>query len=118
MTAKLTGITLPSKNLEQSLAFYRDVVQFKVYVVQDNAAFLTTGSTPMAIYRAGKDSDMDASGHGLFVNVGVDDFDGLKRRLQSFGTEPIREWQENGEDHLLVVDPDQNRVEFECPSAE
>lgn len=116
MSAQLTGITLPSRNLEEALAFYRDVVQFEIYVVQDHAAFLTTGSTPMAICRAGEDSDMDASGHGLFLNVGVDDLDGLKRRLDAFGTVPIREWEEGGETHLLVVDPDQNRDEFECKS--
>lgn len=114
---KLAGITLPSKNLERSLEFYRDVVQFKEYVVQENAAFLTTGSTPLAIYRAGNDSEMDASGRGLFINVIVDDLNGLKNRLSAFGTDPIREWKEGDEIHVLVADPDSNRVEFECHSA-
>ncbi|MCY3885556.1 MAG: VOC family protein [Gammaproteobacteria bacterium] len=112
---KLAGITLPSSNLEKSLEFYRDVVKFDVFVVQENAAFLTTGSAPLAIYRAGSDSDMDASGHGLFINVSVNDIEELKRRLAAFGTAPIKEWEEGSEIHVLVADPDQNRVEFECP---
>jgi catechol 2,3-dioxygenase-like lactoylglutathione lyase family enzyme len=111
---KLAGITLPSKNLEKSLEFYRDVVQFQEYVVQENAAFFTTGSAPLAIYRAGSDPDMDASGRGLFINVIVDDLNGLKNRLFAFGTDPIREWKEGDEIHVLVADPDNNRVEFEC----
>ena len=116
MPGSLTGIILPSKNLEAALAFYRDVAQFVVYVVQDNAAFLTTGSAPLAIYRSGRDPDMDASGHGLFLQVGAEDLAGLKGRLEAFGTAPIREWKEGAEIHLLVADPDGNRIEFECPS--
>lgn len=115
--AKLAGITLPSENLEKSIEFYRDVVQFQEYVVQENAAFLTTGSAPLAIYRAGTDSDMDASGHGLFINVAVNDMDKLKSRLAAFGTAPIKQWEEGNVIHLLVADPDQNRVEFEYPIA-
>lgn len=115
-TVKLAGITLPSMNLEKSLEFYRDVVQFEVFVVQENAAFLTMGSAPLAIYRAGKDSDMDASGHGLFINVVVDDLGDLKKRMETFGTAPIKEWVEENEYHLLVADPFQNQVEFECSS--
>ncbi len=114
---RLAGITLPSKNLEKSLEFYRDVVQFQEYVVQENAAFLTTGSAPLAIYRAGNDSEMDASGRGLIINVIVDDLSELKSRLSAFGTDPIREWKEGDEIHVLVADPDSNRVEFECHSA-
>lgn len=111
---KLAGITLPSRNFEKSIEFYRDIVQFKIFSKQDNAAFLTTGSAPLAIYRAGADPDMDASGQGLFINVEVDDMDELKTRLAAFGTAPIKEWIEGNETHLLVADPDQNRIEFEC----
>ena len=113
LATRLAGITLPSRNFEKSLEFYRDVVQFKEYVVQENAAFLTTESAPLAIYRAGKDPAMDGSGHGLFINVVVDDLAELKSRLATFGTVPIREWEEGKEIHLLVADPDENRVEFE-----
>lgn len=60
---------------------------------------------------------MDVLGHGLFISVILNDFDGLKDRLSAFGNNPIRDWKHREEIFTFIADPDRNHVDFERHSA-
>jgi lactoylglutathione lyase len=117
MGARLQNVVVPTRRFELSVAFYRDAIGLEVAVEGDGFCFLRAGNVNIAVHPAGDGGDFAPTGHGLYLDLAVDDLSSTRRRLESSGVAIRREWQDDNGTFLLVADPDGNLLEIYEPAA-
>lgn len=113
--AGLNHLTLAVRDLDRSLAFYRDLLGCELCALWDGGAYLEAGGLWLclsvdAAARAGPHPDYT---HVAF-DVAADDFEGLCDRVRAVA--PI--WRDNRSEgaSLYVLDPDGHKLELHVGS--
>src|SRR3982751_1384802 len=82
---RISYIFILVHDLPAMLAFYRDILGFRVhYAEADRFAFLSLGGAPQIALYPGRTADAEARGNWFFV-IDVDDIDAAAARLSGMG---------------------------------
>ena len=118
----LGELALRVTDLAAMRAFYRDVVGLEEWREGDGFVFFKVAEgveghpQALVLFDRGRELSVEAStlDHFAFV-IGLDEYDGRRRRLEELGLEPTaKEFPGFGWRALFVRDPDGNAVEFVC----
>ena len=107
----LNHLTLAVRDLDTSIAFYRDLLGFALRARWDGGAYLEAGSLWLCLSRDDHVTGMpDATYTHFALDVAAQDFEPLARRVQAEA--PI--WQDNRSEgqSLYVLDPDGHKLEL------
>ncbi len=109
----LNHITLATKDIEESLGFYVDILGFKACVKWDKCAHLTLGELWLCLSFDEPDIKSDYS-HTAF-SIKKSDFNIMKDILEK---NKIKEWKKNKSegDSLYILDPSGNKLEIHVGS--
>ncbi len=109
----LNHITLATKDIEESLRFYVDILGFKACVKWDKGAHLTLGELWLCLSFDEPDIKNDYS-HIAF-SIEKSDFNIMKDTLEK---NKIKEWKKNKSegDSLYILDPSGNKLEIHVGS--
>jgi catechol 2,3-dioxygenase-like lactoylglutathione lyase family enzyme len=118
-TNVVTGInhvTLAVRALEATFHFYVDTLGLVPIASWEKAAYLTAGSTWVALVQDQRKEPVAREGYGhLAFNVSADEFESLAQRIRASGAEV---WQENSSEgaSLYFLDPSGNKLEIHATS--
>jgi glutathione S-transferase fosA5 len=113
---KVSGInhaTFDVTSVEESVEFYRDVLGCELVAHWPTGAYLTAGTTWIALVTRNEPSAPATDYSHLAFGVSADQFTGLTERIRASGA---RVWQENWTegDSLYFEDPTGHRLEIHC----
>jgi glutathione S-transferase fosA5 len=113
---RVTGInhiTLTAVNTDQAVAFYSDVLGCDVVAWWPAGAYLTAGTTWIAIVTREERPSPACDYTHIAFTVSRSEFDDLAERIRASGA---RVWQENWTegDSLYFEDPTGHRLEIHC----
>ncbi|HEX2971104.1 MAG TPA: VOC family protein [Tepidisphaeraceae bacterium] len=109
---RLLNIAIPSRNFEAAVGFYRDILGLCLCHEALGCCYLDAGGTNIAIHVAGEGSDFAPTGHGLYLDLAVPDFEQTRQRLLEAGILIRHEWTDDTGHVIEVNDPDGNLVEI------
>lgn len=112
MKIAVQNIVIPTRNFTQTVAFYRDVLALPVLQEAEGYCFLQAGGVNIAIHPAAQETVFAPTGHGLYLDLLVDDLAEMRARLMAASIPFLREWVDQGTAFLAIADPDGNRLEF------
>jgi catechol 2,3-dioxygenase-like lactoylglutathione lyase family enzyme len=113
MLTSLNHITLATKNIEESLSFYVNILGFKAHVKWDRGAHLTLGELWLCLSFDEPTSKRDYT-HIAF-SIEESDFDSIKSLVKE---KNIKQWKQNSSegDSLYILDPSENQLELHIGS--
>lgn len=117
MLTGLNHLTLSVRDLERSMAFYRDTLSLRLHARWDRGAYLSAGHLWLCLSLDGRGTAALASPaytHYAF-SIAPADFALFAARLRAAG---VTEWQRNSSDgdSLYFLDPDGHRLEAHAGS--
>jgi lactoylglutathione lyase len=112
MFGKLGLVMIVVRDMERSVAFYRDVLGLKLLIRQDNWSQLDAGNIILGLHPEGEEVQVSPT-NGMSIGIYVDDMDKavteIRRRFGKISIGPRREpfgrW-------ALVFDPDGYSVQI------
>jgi catechol 2,3-dioxygenase-like lactoylglutathione lyase family enzyme len=117
----ITGInhlTLAVSNLEESLAFYREILGFKSIARWPGGAYLLAGDLWVALLvdSETREASLPEYTH-LAFSISQEDFDGMAKRIMASGA---RIWKHNESEgpSLYFEDPDGHKLELHVGTLE
>lgn len=108
----MKNAVIPSRQFEETVAFYRDILGFPVYNEGPGFCFLNGGGAYIAVHKVPPDSWAIPTGHGIYLDVKVSNLEEAKGRLSKAGIGLLKEWEDRNGRFILVADPDGNLVEI------
>lgn len=113
MITGINHITFSVRDLNESIAFYRDFLGMKLHVFWDTGAYLTAGETWLCLSLGEPKPAMDYT--HLAFSVSAQALAELRTQLKQAG---VTEWQQNTSegDSLYILDPNGHRLELHCGS--
>lgn len=108
----LQNIVVPTRDFEGTVAFYRDLLGLSVAHASATYCFVRAGGVNIAIHPVDGDNPFTPTGHGLYLDVQVDDLEHWKARLKQANVAILKEWTESGTHFLLIADPNGNLLEL------
>lgn len=115
MAAEVQNIVVPTRNFQESVYFYRDLLDLSVLAESDKFCFLDAGGVNIAIHPVEQDSEFVPSGKGIYLDVLVPQMEDYEDRLKSAGITVRKRWQDDQRRYILVADPDGNLIEIYEP---
>ncbi len=111
MITGVNHITFAVRDLQSSIAFYRDLLGMKLHVVWDAGAYLTAGDTWLCLSLGQSHPAKDYT-HVAF-SVNEEELRRLRTALKQAG---VVEWKENASEgeSIYVLDPNGHRLELHC----
>ena len=106
------NIVIPARNFGQTVAFYRDVLALPVLQETESYCFLRAGGVNIAIHPVVGESVFAPTGHGLYLDLLVDDLAEVRARLSEESVVILREWVDHGTAFLAIADPSGNLLEI------
>jgi catechol 2,3-dioxygenase-like lactoylglutathione lyase family enzyme len=106
------NIVIPARNFGQTVAFYRDILALPVLQEAEGYCFLRAGGVNIAIHPAAEEGVFVPTGHGLYLDLIVDNLSETRLRLAEASILFLREWVDQGAAFLAVADPSGNRLEL------
>lgn len=105
----LNHITLAVSDIEQSIAFYTEVLGFKGHVKWDKGTYLSLGDLWLCLSLDKPDVGSDYT-HYAF-DIAADKFDEMANRLVQAG---VKQWKQNNSEgqSLYFLDPDGHKLEI------
>lgn len=85
MAAEVQNIIVPTRNFQESVYFFRDLLDFSVLAESDEFCFLDAGGVNISIHPVSTDSEFIPSGNGFYLDVLVPQLEGYEARLKSAG---------------------------------
>ena len=109
MLLGLNHITFAVRDIERSLAFYRDVLGCELHARWDRGAYLTIGDCWLCLSLDLSSSPSEGYSHVAF-SIDAKSFSSFQRTLTEQGVET---WKQNASegDSAYFVDPDGHRLE-------
>lgn len=113
MITGINHITFSVRDLNESIAFYRDFLGMKLHVFWDTGAYLTAGETWLCLSLGEPKPAMDYT--HLAFSVSAQALAELRTQLKQAS---VTEWQQNTSegDSLYILDPNGHRLELHCGS--
>lgn len=113
MITAINHITFSVRDLNESIAFYRDFLGMKLHVFWDTGAYLTAGENWLCLSLGEPKPAMDYT--HLAFSVSAQALAELRTQLKQAG---VTEWQQNTSegDSLYILDPNGHRLELHCGS--
>ncbi|MHC5775340.1 VOC family protein [Nostoc sp.] len=112
MITGVNHITLSVRNLEESIAFYTNVLDFRLLAKWTKGAYLSTGDIWLALILDQKvrESPIPEYTH-IGLTVSIEDFPILSQRIQQ---SEAKIWQENKSEgaSLYFLDPNDHKLEI------
>lgn len=115
MAAEVQNIVVPARNLQESVYFYRDLLDFAILAESDEFCFLAAGGVNIAIHPVRQEGEFVPRGNGLYLEVLVPQLEGYEARLKSAGIVIRKRWQDDQRSYILVANPDGNLIEIYEP---
>ncbi|WP_413172422.1 VOC family protein [Anabaena azotica] len=118
MITGINHITLSVRNLEESISFYTNVLDFRLLAKWTKGAYLSAGDIWLALIL---DQKVRASPLPEYTHIGltvsIEDFPILSQRIQQSGT---KIWQDNKSegDSLYFLDPNDHKLEIHASDLE
>lgn len=112
MIAEVQNILVPTHNFQESVFFYRDLLDLPILAESDEFCFLDAGGVNIAIHPVGQESDFVPGGNGIYLDVLVPQLESYEARLKSADVIIRKRWQDDLRRYILVADPDGNLVEI------
>ncbi len=109
MLLGLNHITFAVRNIERSLAFYRDVLGCELHARWKHGAYLTVGDCWLCLSLDPSSSPSKGYSHIAF-SIDAQSFSSFQRTLTEHGVEIWRKNASEG-DSVYFIDPDGNRLE-------
>ncbi|MGE5608821.1 MAG: VOC family protein [Bacillota bacterium] len=109
---RLLNIAIPSRNFDAAVCFYRDILGLGLCQEALGCCYLDAGGANIAIHIAPEGSDFAPTGHGLYLDLVVPDYEQTRQRLLEAGIPIHNEWRDDAGHVMEVHDPDGNRVEI------
>ena len=111
----INHVTFAVAGLDEAIEFYRDVLGCELVADWPAGAYLTAGTTWIALVAREESPSPSTDYTHLAFDVSPDQFDGLAERIRASGA-PI--WQDNWTegDSLYFEDPTGHRLEIHCSS--
>lgn len=111
MLTGLNHLTLAVRDLPCSVAFYRDLLGFRLAAQWDAGAYLALGELWLCLTRDGSDRPIATGAYTHYAfSIGAADFATFRARLRETG---VHEWQPNRSegDSFYFLDPDGHQLE-------
>ena len=112
MKIVVQNMVIPARNFGQTVAFYREVLALPVLQESEGYCFLRAGGLNLAIHPVAEETVFAPTGHGLYLDLLVDDLAEVRARLEEASVPFLREWVDQGTAFLAVADPEGNRLEL------
>ncbi|MDN2709729.1 fosfomycin resistance glutathione transferase [Janthinobacterium sp. SUN118] len=118
MLSGLNHLTLSVRELERSIAFYRDTLSLRLHARWDRGAYLSAGDLWLCLSLDAQAADAPLASPGYThyaLSIAAADFAPFAARLRAAN---VAEWQRNGSegDSLYFLDPDGHRLEAHAGS--
>ena len=109
MSLRLLEVVVPCMRYRKTRFFYQDVLGLEPVSEGRNHVFFGCGGAKLALVNAsGGDPLVRPSGHGLYLDLEVDDLRTLKRRCQRDGAELLDERRDQHGEAITLRDPEGN----------
>lgn len=111
MLTGLNHLTLAVRDLPHSVAFYRNLLGFRLAAQWDAGAYLALGELWLCLTRDGSDRPIATGAYTHYAfSIAAADFATFRARLREAG---VREWQPNRSegDSFYFLDPDGHQLE-------
>ena len=111
MITGINHITFSVRDLNSSIAFYRDLLGMKVHVFWETGAYLTAGDLWVCLSFGEPEPAKDYT-HVAF-SIDEHQFSEMQSRLREAGVE---EWKQNTSegDSIYLLDPNGHRLKLHC----
>ena len=118
MIRGLNHLTLAVSNVDRAVAFYRDVLEFKVEKTWQGGAYLTAGSLWLCLSHdpETRPEPQPDYTHVAF-DVAAEDFQAVANRITGSGA-PIWKHNRSEGESLYFLDPDGHRLEIHVGTLE
>ncbi|APA68107.1 fosfomycin resistance glutathione transferase [Janthinobacterium sp. 1_2014MBL_MicDiv] len=118
MLSGLNHLTLSVRELERSIAFYRDALSLRLHARWDRGAYLSAGDLwlCLSLDTQAADAPLASPGYTHYaLSIAAADFGPLAARLRAAN---VPQWQRNSSegDSLYFLDPDGHRLEAHAGS--
>lgn len=115
MAAEVQNIAVPARNFQETVYFYRDLLNFSILAESDEFCFLDAGGVNIAIHPVQQESEFVPNGNGLYLDVLVPQLEEYEDRFKSANIIIRKHWQDDQRRYILVADPEGNLIEIHEP---
>ena len=115
LVARIQNVVIPTQEFNRTVWFYRDVLGLPVYRQGEGFCFLKTDGVYIAIHKASGENEFAPTGHGIYLDLIVEDIDETKAHLLNGNIAIRKEWEDRNGRFLLISDPSGNLLELYKP---